>query len=690
MRKRHQPGCPCCGPPREPCPTIEGCGCAQLAPRIVFRPLGGRFAFSIRMSNQGAGWTGDDVGVLELPVPSAIPLSYAYEYQGPGPGGSGTWHVWDAEECLVAAWDDIDDLASRFPVVSDSATVTADWIERERVAVLMQFRSFVPDFDSPAVPQQCFVRYYFVRIDDTSETPAESVCGFMRQLSEWERDNPTATSYVGWYPAGLGSLVESGAVQVATQQRRIAPVGVLACDPPYMITDPNASIMGQFTGGFGDLVLQGGEYRWPGRNLFNLANPRIQGAVSNDESDQPESCFPVQCPEDFCRRQITVASSCPETCAGGQFRFRHVATGKLSPVYTAVVETGTESPCVRVVWSGRACVPPGGGEVEIIRHPSGDVLRTLDLDDECDEPHVEVEGDSAASFRVKLCVDGCPEGRLLDASARVRVIDGSGVQRYSTGLSTGSGCLEGLVTNPGPGSYTLRMEVSTASPGYELATFDFPIVLEEPGEECQEFDLGVVELGPDANHVCTCAGIVPRCLAWAGNGSVIVVSYDEAEGAWIGLELVTGEGIVSDGAFCLDEAGFGTNEDVYMPVRLEIRPDGEGCVIEATRWAPYCLCGGDFAFPPCFAPPCTDAGGLIGTPRLAGWDPVGGPPVDFRTGVSAAPIASPWGPANPFPGVNLTDWTRPNGDPDPNACYAPARAYSAAFVTASASPLDCQ
>ena len=91
---------------------------------------------------------------------------------------------------------------------------------------------------------------------------------------------------------------------------------------------------------------------------------------------------------------------------------------------------------------------------------------------------------------------------------------------------------------------------------------------------------------------------MPRCLRWDGNGDAVILTYDDMEDAWLGFEVLE-TGVVSDGAECLDEGGFGDEETSYLPIRLEVTTDGEDCVFQVQRLVPYCLCGPMFTSYPC-------------------------------------------------------------------------------------------
>lgn len=404
-------------------------------------------------------------------------------------------------------------------------------------------------------------------------------------------------------------------------------------------------------------------------------------------------------PDDFCTVELWFQSWCPSLgcpADGALFWAEDLTTGV---VYgpREFQSLGLDGECLILAWSIRVRI-----ELDAFGEPIG-VPRTFRLygvnaeeEEEtfttvvvegCEPERVVVNYDPPV-FRFKVVVHGCPATEPMEFIPIDFVIyeddDGDpGAVITTLGTFTGTGGLTfGEIARPALGEDPIvrHIGVRTAaeSPGYAANEVVFgPFTIPAVGT-CAREDLGTVVLPPNEDHVCSCGGLIQKCLTWDGNGSPVQVEWDAGEGAWIGLETVF-DGVANDEVFCLDEPPAGIDQQSDLPVRLEIGLDGEDCVAEFFRLAPYCVCGPDFGSPPCRTAPCAGVGPNGGTPRLAGFDAENPTALNFAPGYQRVELEI-WGPQGAFPGIEANAWTRPNGDADPDRCWAPNEAYQPAEV----------
>lgn len=311
----------------------------------------------------------------------------------------------------------------------------------------------------------------------------------------------------------------------------------------------------------------------------------------------------------------------------------------------------------------------------------GEGVPTVFLDsvevEACEPDHtVRTIGDGDAVAPVAFCLTGCPEGAVPGATAVLTLhADGDPGDPLGPALATApavvtdsDGCGVALVPLPTiGGAFRYKLEVSPppgvlgyASP----SVFTGPVSLPPLNVGCQSWDIGskVLQVHPD--YVCTCEGLRQRCQRWFGNGSPIEAEYDGVSGWWEDTETATGA--TTTLGDCEDDTA-----PAEIPFRFRFVTEGGVCYVEAERTVPVCV----IQPPGTFVPPCTEAGGFVSTPRLASGSGVSSVGSRYRAPVDPR---GPTEPEGPISLGNATDvWRTPGGDPDPDACFAPAEAYTA-------------
>src|SRR5690606_8285877 len=159
------------------------------------------------------------------------------------------------------------------------------------------------------------------------------------------------------------------------------------------------------------------------------------------------------------------------------------------------------------------------------------------------------------------------------------------------------------------------------------------------------------EATPNDDYVCTCGGLVEKCLLWTGNGAQIQLDYVESSDPhrWEGTEVIPDA--VGGGPIGQQSCDFNAPpEDAETPVSLEI--DDDTCTWTGRRNVPACG----------FAPLTAYGGGQFSTGSATR---------------SVEAVASTWGPLVPFGGtLTLDDWTTALGFPDPGFSNSPPEGYA--------------
>lgn len=476
-------------------------------------------------------------------------------------------------------------------------------------------------------------------------------------------------------PSGTDYIIADGAFVVNERRSPAHPGGFLAtCDPLCLVFD--------------------------GSGPVGQSSLRFEGTAGEIPCTVPD---PDDC---ACTTTITVVSYCPDECPeeGGALWSLYARDDEtLEDFGPGPVRWSRNEADECLIWSAtvEVCLPPD----EITGDPPASRTFSLrrvqagvgdtDLGDAVVEgclPVVLSDGLPPDLFAVRFRLIGCPSPLVLpDAPVSVEFRHTTGELIDTRSATTGAdGVGYAIFSLPAAaGSYRFDLVVSQPYPGYAGTVTFSPEALPAAGTECFELDLGDATAPADEDHVCTCGGLVQRCITWDGNGSPVELHWDGSK--WVGLEWEAGVGLVNDGFVCLDEGGFGTSELAVWPVELSIGEAGDPgvCTWSAARTTYACFCGGDFEGTPCLEGDCTGVVLGQGTPRQAGGTSDGtidGDPIGTGIGSIASAVATPWGPTGVFPGVTLSPWTRPGGEADPGACFAPARAYEPAEANNCTAP----
>lgn len=107
--------------------------------------------------------------------------------------------------------------------------------------------------------------------------------------------------------------------------------------------------------------------------------------------------------------------------------------------------------------------------------------------------------------------------------------------------------------------------------------------------------------------------------------------------------------------------------DTLIRIRVTVEPAGDGrCLIRAIREVPILAPEGDPS----------------GRPRLA---PGGGPSYAGPIAITQSVVTvDRWGPTGVMPAITFADWTKPDGEADPDFRHAPPEGYAPATIGGAA------
>lgn len=450
-------------------------------------------------------------------------------------------------------------------------------------------------------------------------------------------------------PVGLPhTMVASGAYGVFSSGPGLndvwAPLGMEGvCDPLCYLVDGRSFVEALIPGGL-----------------------RIRGSIGSTPCAVP----------DLCRATIRVIENCPESCPSESVAWFIKARDVVSDTVfgPTLVEFSRNDANECVAWEGQVTVEieddpltgnpysPRTFEIILTKNGSDEVYTTVAIED-CEDVTIE-SGTPVGFATVRYCVEGCPAGlpypgvtpswTILDDDETTPIVSGGG------GVTGADGCGQFAIPtlDNASGTYTLRLTFP-AQDGYAETVVNTSI--EMPGV-CSggEIDLGLISLGPDDDHVCTCGGLVNKCLTWTGNGPTITLTWDSVTGAWLGVEQLTGGTDTGLGSVC----GTGTNNpDPTGPVKFEVIESNGQCFLAVERFTPNCRI--EDLSSPCYV----HTKYILARPLNPG-------SAVYGAGYWEDEVTTPWGPDNPFTGVSIPGLTKANGDPDPDACEAALETYN--------------